>query len=58
MDRTEGQDVSSPVPKGMKEHKILPKMEKKEVNREEGDQGMGAAGEAWVSGAETPVTGR
>lgn len=58
MDRTEGQDVRSPVPKGMKEHKILPKMEKKEVNREERDQGMGADGEAWVLGAETPVTGR
>lgn len=50
--------MSSPVPKEMKEHKILPKMEKKEVNREEGDQGMGGDGEAWVLGAEIPVTGR
>lgn len=41
MDRTEGQDVSFPVPKGMKEHKILPKMEKKEVNREVRGPGHG-----------------
>lgn len=60
MDRTEGQDVSSPVPKGMKEHKLLPKMEKKEVYREVRGPGHGGRwmGGAWVPGAETPVIER
>lgn len=58
MDRTEGQDVSSLVAKGMKEHTILPKMERKGVIREMRGQGGVGGGEGWGSKEQAPVIER